>query len=567
MPNIFLREKENTYYEWYSYTIKNYSQVISVTKQVWAECRIYERVTYSIKYEQPWTASSSDYFNVALYDAADNSKKCKPKFTYYYAYSDGQVVDKLDVYYSLLKPNNPLIVSFNRRDTNTYNCSYPGLKGLKWFYGYDLGYYSMKRELKVELDDQYKELLKGKRLTFTAGPYSNEDILVNEYDLVNKEFKKHIYTPDVSKRGPYELYSGSLFLDNSRSSGNNLYLKGVANKQFDGVCMYSSYSGLQLFVEFFDGEKITQLRRIGTTDKSQWIELEKPFTYKDDRQLKRILQYIQFCLNKEILVRLDQQGGNTEVRIVDGETTATPKPINEYELSVNRGCDYSEIIDGYVCYTHNLNDYYNVYVKNQLDDLRILGESFRPDVYLELSLTIDNNHIYLFDESGYTSEFLYYNPDKDGNLYVYFLQSSGYGDRGLKPLLFYYNGKAYKQSNSKDHNTYWQRVNVINSLAQVAVTPKSINLKDVLDELKTSSKTNAASTEPPTPGALPTVKPTTGGGKSDAGAPKNDGVTPKNENSTHSFIGGSLGIFLGMLGSAIAIFSFWNKPTTFNRMR
>ncbi|UKJ89453.2 hypothetical protein MACJ_002704 [Theileria orientalis] len=536
MPNIFLRKKDSTYHEW-----------------------IYEKVTYSIDYELPWSTSSSDYFNIALYDASDNSNKGKAKFTYYYAYSNGQVVDKVDVFFSILRPNDPLIVSFNRRENKTYNCLYSRLKELVWFYGYNIGYYFFKGDLKVELAKEYSKLSKDKKLTFLPGSNKNEHILVSEYVLGKKKFKKNIYTPDGSKKAASELYSESLFSENTESSTNYLYLRSVANNQFDGVCLYSSSSGTQLLVEFVDGESVTQLRRIGTSEKSQWIHLEKPLTYKNDNELERILEYIEFCLDNKIVVKLDQQSDNTDIHVVESITSATPKPITENEMSVTKGCDgESDIVEGYVCYSHDLKEYYNVHVKGTLNDLRIGGESFKPDAYLELALTIDNNHIYLFDETGYRSEFLYYNPDKDKNLYVYFLQSNG-EEHGLKPLLFYYEGQAYKPSNFRDHHNYWLNVN-LNSVGKGGVIPKPKNLKDVLDEVRLSSETDQSSTVPPTQQTFPTVKPTKDGGK-------NHGVEIKNENSAQSFIGGSLGIILGMLGSAIAIFSFWNKPRTFNRIQ
>ncbi|UVC50234.1 hypothetical protein MACK_004109 [Theileria orientalis] len=519
---------------------------------------MFERVTYSIDYEQKWTASSSDYFNIVLYDAENNFDKCKPKFTYYYAYSDGQVVDKVDVYFSVLRPCEPLIVSFNRRERKTYNCSYSRLNELGWFYCYNIGYYYLKGGLKAELFKEYSKLSHNKMLTLTIGSNDNEHISVAECNIGNKKFIKRIYTPDLNTSKKCVLYSDSVFSENSESSISNLYLKSVAYNEFDGVCSYTNASGIKLFAEFFDGETLTQFRRVGTSDKSQWLYLENLLNYDDERQLVKILDYILFCLNNKIVVNLDKLTSNTDTRVVDSVTISTPNPITENEVSVTNGCNNSEIVENFICYTHNLEEYFNVHLKNKSNDLRILSESIKLDVYLELILKMNNMPINLFDETGYTGEHLYYNPDKDENLYVYFLQRNS-KEHGLKPLLFYYQGQAYKPSNFEHHDNSWLRVN-LNSLGKGGVTPKPKKLKDVLNELRLSLETNTSSNESPTQPTFSTIKPTMDGGRNHGGGTKGD-------KSSESFIGGSLGIILGMLGSAIAIFSFWNKPRPFNSLQ
>ncbi|UKJ88123.2 hypothetical protein MACJ_000566 [Theileria orientalis] len=304
---IYLRDKEKTYDE-EGYTVKPSMEVVD-------KCRNFEVVTYTIDYK----GGNGVNFDIYIYDS-----KITPPSAYTFAYCspgiETHVAKKVNVYYSILGPMFPLIISFVR-DRDTHNCDIYRLNRDRWNWASKITEYSLGDNLKEILEEEFKKTFRNRTIEFDVGSKQTNDVLVYPRELDKKNYRV-IFIPSTNDavlnsnclftfetkihRGsePYEFQVGCKPSATGDKKIDPYFLDSIKNKKFyNGIIVYFlrpeekndiSYDeehdkNTPLLVEFI---YLCETKFLKRKDKDGYWWSEEQVTYKDDKALQSELSKI-----------------------------------------------------------------------------------------------------------------------------------------------------------------------------------------------------------------------------------------------------------------------------------
>ncbi|BAM39197.1 hypothetical protein TOT_010000657 [Theileria orientalis strain Shintoku] len=166
---------------------------ITVKKENFPGCSNFVVFTHTITFTKEEDKLN---YNVLLYDG-NTINKGNRVFGYYYPRDINQVVEELKIYYFVLEPNVPLVVSF-KCPGNIYNCYFGKLKEAGWDRAYNITSYSFGKECdKSHLLAELRTMTRNKKIGFTIGT-DNVDIFGIRQEIKDKNFR-FIFIPKGKK--------------------------------------------------------------------------------------------------------------------------------------------------------------------------------------------------------------------------------------------------------------------------------------------------------------------------------------------------------------------------------
>ncbi|UKJ89165.1 hypothetical protein MACJ_002412 [Theileria orientalis] len=272
----------------------NYS--VEITKEIYDPCTNYEKVSYEITYPQEnktgiWTYFA--YYSVTLYTGTSYNDIGYYGFCYYYPGKE-DILKGVDVYYPLMRPDLPVIVSFTTRNGTTYDCSYELLRQAGWDYPTNLERYAIKGDIRSNLAPEFRKLLK--TLHFYAISEYNKDVeQVPKYP----EDSEHRNYVDKAKR-----FHKVGFTSNCNKMHAILYTdrwfwkhKKLKMTGFDKI-NWNLYDGIQVY---YSGDEPLLIECLnGCSDKTQFVRKNKDtdfcevtVVYKTYQELESILEQLK----------------------------------------------------------------------------------------------------------------------------------------------------------------------------------------------------------------------------------------------------------------------------------
>ncbi|BAM41364.1 hypothetical protein TOT_030000626 [Theileria orientalis strain Shintoku] len=298
----------------------------------------FEVVTYNFNYNGKAPTS----FDIYIYD----SKEAVYDSSYIFGYcspSSNQVANNVEVYYSVLAQDKPLVITFVTNNQK-YNCKYDDLKYARWNWASYITEHTFTGDLLPKLKEQYRKLLLNKTIKFAVGDEATNGVEVIHQEIGDEKKKyRIIYTP---KNRDSVLNCNCLFnLDKeTKDLSNQLEVKdgckGPQDKKainkidqycltsvkahfFDGIIVYyekendNKYTAL--YLEFIDlRKKDICLKRI---DQEGCWWAEETINYKDKTSLGSQLGTIKNGLKKVNTVILDVKVSYTGVEVNPDKTT------------------------------------------------------------------------------------------------------------------------------------------------------------------------------------------------------------------------------------------------------
>ncbi|BAM41362.1 conserved hypothetical protein [Theileria orientalis strain Shintoku] len=165
---------------------------VTPTQKTFEGCSDFQVITHAISFTKPDDGLN---YNVLLYDGYDNKTEGNYVFGYYYPRNPNEVIKQVDVYYSVLAPNVPLVISFVTKGDQNYNCVPQDLKDAGWDRAYKITEYNSFKSLsKIILDGEYNKLSRKRKIKFTIGK-EKVDIFADKQELGNDKSYRFIFTP------------------------------------------------------------------------------------------------------------------------------------------------------------------------------------------------------------------------------------------------------------------------------------------------------------------------------------------------------------------------------------
>ncbi|BAM40647.1 conserved hypothetical protein [Theileria orientalis strain Shintoku] len=302
---VYLGQKDGTDRVKGVYTLK----VSRITPKI---CKNFERVHYRINYNKKPSRDligRNPYYNVSICSGTDYYNKGNCIFRYYCT-CEKKIIRAVNVYYSSLLPNDPLIIVFITKDFHGYRFTYSNLKTRSYAYSYDFITQTFRKSVKEQLPLEYNNKSGGKKITFILEKKTNTSVNKDRQPILkDNKFKKTIYTSGCSQ---CKVYYSDLFEYNTqididkfdcskeftvpKNFIDSYFLKHVENKALDGIIVYYTASAnrpenVSYLVEFIDS----------CNDKSQYVRKDKFSTYwvkeehnyKNENELSKNLDQIK----------------------------------------------------------------------------------------------------------------------------------------------------------------------------------------------------------------------------------------------------------------------------------
>ncbi|UKJ89230.1 hypothetical protein MACJ_002478 [Theileria orientalis] len=281
---------------------------VHASKAVESECKNFEVVTYKIEYK-----GDGRYFDIYIYENKESVIKSSYIFAYCWPSIESHVAKEVRVYYSILAPNKPLLISFVRGQNDVHNCDIDQLRNAGWDWASSITKYSLGPELSKHLNEAFKKAFWNRTIEFADGDEPSKDIIGSPRRIDDKNYRI-IYTPG----GSFSVLNNScLFTFNteiqpgakspevqfgcdsstSKYRIDPYYLEPVKKKKYYlGIIVYLArekeqedvkldekhHENTALFVEFINECETKYLKR---KDKNGYWWAEEAITYKDDKTL------------------------------------------------------------------------------------------------------------------------------------------------------------------------------------------------------------------------------------------------------------------------------------------
>ncbi|BAM41490.1 conserved hypothetical protein [Theileria orientalis strain Shintoku] len=297
----------------------------------------FEVVTYTFNYN----GKAPTGFDIYLYD----SKGGVSDSSYIFGYCSprvNQVAKRVEVYYSVLAPDNPLVVSFVTDGTDPYKCEFNSLRYARWDWASNITEYTFTGGLVAKLKEQYRNLNLNKTIKLAVGDESTNDVEVIQHEI-DKGKKKYriIYKPKGQKSvlNCNCIFNHNETIDISKHLEKNgckehtakdtkklidpYCLTSVKDHFFDGIIVYyekeSENKYTALYMEFIDlRDKDICLKRM---DQEGCWWAEEKIEYNDNAGLEKQLSTIKTGLQKGNTVLLDAKATYTGVEVTNETST------------------------------------------------------------------------------------------------------------------------------------------------------------------------------------------------------------------------------------------------------
>ncbi|BAM41489.1 hypothetical protein TOT_030000751 [Theileria orientalis strain Shintoku] len=308
-------------------------------------------------YEIKFTNGSGLRHNVILYDSSSNKDKNNYVFAYCHPGNPNEVVKKVHVYYSVLAPEHPLVISFET-EIKKYDCYYKLLKTARWDYASHITEYSIDKPVDANiLDDEFKKLTLNKKIKLTTES-DNKFVTVSRHHLSSSHFRFTFISKGVkSVMGSKLLFSMDFDTKEPKSTDpkananknqiDPYFLHSVKGHFFDGIIVYferkdpkpkrqnRDYEGTALLIEFIDSTNGTiQFMR---KDNDGYCWSEEKVDYNEDKKLITKLNEIKGGLdNNSVTVIIDETSQYFGVQKVGpGEGKVCKKYTHEFNAANN----------------------------------------------------------------------------------------------------------------------------------------------------------------------------------------------------------------------------------------
>ncbi|BAM39110.1 hypothetical protein TOT_010000572 [Theileria orientalis strain Shintoku] len=479
MPKIYLNHKEG------DYTTKD----VKVTVEPYPFCKIFNRYTH-----KPEKADWRPGTKITLLKSNGSFKQEYSIYLgnrrYYF-----RSLESASVYFNRYdsKNANPLILVLLFKGSNLPQRKYLALSKFLNRSGYSidsLDNYEDEADILPILIKENKET--NKQITFKIEPPLGKSNVIKHQENIGTIFERVTFMANTSPQkisksnGIYELYCSTL-LENDKSSIDKQTVSQYNSQTFNAVCVYyHKTEKIALLIEFVANYVLKLLRRKKSNGDSKWVEdnLNIPYLCNDD--LTKYLKIILFCLKNKIIIRLDKQGEYTENQVVDTVNNNDQSPEKNKKIIPTKSCTtHPKKYNGYVCYNHNLKDYYDKNLENIVGKLES-SSTFNFDIYLEIVFMIFNKKISICSSSH--KEYLFYKPGPGppgDNVYVYFYEKSEQDDRpDTVPLMLEFDKNFYGPYKKEDYFKEWSKID--NSKHQLDISNPNDHIKSELDKFNKS---------------------------------------------------------------------------------
>ncbi|UKJ89293.2 hypothetical protein MACJ_002541 [Theileria orientalis] len=186
---------------------------LKISNKPYEEGKNYIKVTYNIDYHTKIPFFGFHYFCAGqFYIFIRNKDEYVFTHTPYYA---SDVLKSIDVYFSVLNPDEPLLVTFHTTEPKTYNYVYRTFKKIAIFYSNDMKIYASKQPLNSDLVTELSNLSNGVFFHTSTGRSTDLKRIPKEHDKryyvgTDEKFHRVIFTCTGNNRSS-NLYIDTLF--------------------------------------------------------------------------------------------------------------------------------------------------------------------------------------------------------------------------------------------------------------------------------------------------------------------------------------------------------------------
>ncbi|UKK01588.2 hypothetical protein MACK_002406 [Theileria orientalis] len=293
-----------------SYGIEGNHKVF-VRRDISKICKNFERVFFLIRYDKEplrELLSRNPYYDITICTGTGDHNKGKSIFRYD-SYSVEEIIKVACVYYSVLRPDLPLIVCFLTRQHKLYRCTYNKLETQAFVYSYNIRTLTFGGTVKKRLPEEYITRSRNKKLTFSLEIHNNKGVTKNSYGIsTDNKFKKLIYTGSCDSCTVYysDLFESSTQIDAKKLDCPKItdfknfidpyFLEPLKNNKLDGIIVYYTASrnkpeNVAYLVEFIDLCEVKKQYVRKDKHSACWHKAELKYT--NEKQLIKKLEEIK----------------------------------------------------------------------------------------------------------------------------------------------------------------------------------------------------------------------------------------------------------------------------------
>ncbi|UKJ88048.1 hypothetical protein MACJ_000491 [Theileria orientalis] len=332
-----------------------------------------------------------------------------------------------------------------------------------------------------------------RQLTFKVESSQGGSNFKKHNEDINRIFERVTFMADTNplkrsrSNGTYELYCSQL-LENGKNCIDNETVKEYNSQPFNAVCVYYyKTEKIALLIELVENYALKLIRRQKSNGNSKWVKDDRKIQCLCNDELTNYLKIILVCLKNKIVIRLDKQNEYTDNKVIDTVSKDTESTENNKNITpTNNSTASPRKYSGYICYNHNLKEYYDKNLENILGKLES-SSTFKFDIFLEIGFRISDRDISICS-SGSQKEYLFYKPGPGppgDNVYVYFYEK---GEKDVRPdtvpLMLQFKDNFYGPSKKENYFTEWRKINGSQSLTDTS--DLNGHIKSELDKINKS---------------------------------------------------------------------------------
>ncbi|BAM41896.1 conserved hypothetical protein [Theileria orientalis strain Shintoku] len=330
MAYIYLGTKSGKYDDHHTEYKVRYKYSVKVSTHLIEQCPTYYYIKYSIQfYVQGYTIQTNN-FDIVICDGTTTHKKGKTKFKY--ESNKHYDIPTVDVYYSMLFSDKPLVVCFNTKHFGQLFHRYSRLKDVKNIKGRDLENHTVTGDLYNVFHEELRKISSALILysTFAKSAYVKH----NPSDLKNHAFigdKKKFYSitfTSINNTIMGMLYTDLLIQKTSENPSGIIKLSDIEyNKGLlcDGVvCYYTIGDHMPLYIEVIDKCSIIQYIRKDLDE----CFYKETIVYMYYSGVEFLLEYILTNIESKVRYKLNKNSRYT------GNILVTPTLKENYKFYI-----------------------------------------------------------------------------------------------------------------------------------------------------------------------------------------------------------------------------------------
>ncbi|BAM41617.1 conserved hypothetical protein [Theileria orientalis strain Shintoku] len=251
---------------------------LKISNKVYEKGRNFIKVTYNIHYHIKIPS-----YCFYLFFAGQFYLFIRNKDEYVFTHSVdyiSEIVKSIDVYFSVLNPDEPLVVTFHTKQPKTYNYVYRTLKKMSIFHSSNMNTYASREPLNNELITELSNLSNGVLFHTSTGRSTDLKRIPKEPDKRDyvggdEKFHRVIFTCTGNNR------SSNLYIDKLFPEGNVSGFSSLDGHKFDGLLVYYRNDD-PVLIEFVEG--LDTRHQYVSKDSKNWHKDE--VLYTDDSSLR-----------------------------------------------------------------------------------------------------------------------------------------------------------------------------------------------------------------------------------------------------------------------------------------